>query len=154
MIEVVETYEGSIGAHLGLRNAVLKEEGLNPTSATAPAKEAALKKARAEYLSCLLLSGADNLRYKSLKEDLSNDYLKGKDAYPKTYEATLKLLNNYKGRKQLGNFQRNDQSGVAFIQQGGGERKNNNEGAPKKKTNKSGRSDCFHCGADDHWERD
>ena len=43
VIKVVKTHEGSIGGHLGLRNAVLKEEGLDSASATAGEKEVALK---------------------------------------------------------------------------------------------------------------
>jgi len=44
----------------------------------------------------MFISGADNLRYKQLKNELENYHIKGKDSYPKTYDESMKMLENYK----------------------------------------------------------
>jgi hypothetical protein len=56
-------------------------------------KEAAQDK----FLARIFLIGADKRQYGMLVEDLTNNsYIAGKDNYPESLEATLKLLSNYK----------------------------------------------------------
>lgn len=52
-----------------------------------------------EYLASMFISGADNGRYKALKNELENDYAKGTDFYPKTVKSTVMLMNRYKPNK-------------------------------------------------------
>ncbi len=49
---------------------------------------------REDYLSCMLLRGADSLRYQQLKNNLANDMAKGTDNYPKTIVETMRILND------------------------------------------------------------
>jgi len=87
----------------------------------------------------------------------------GHDAYPTTYEETLKLLDNFHSNATTKPNYRsnNDHPGMAFQQQeekGNARDKNNtnnaNNSAMKKKVNRFGKSNCFHCGSDDHWEKE
>jgi hypothetical protein len=48
------------------------------------------------YLPCMLLRGANSIRYGLLKTELSSDMTKGQDNYPKTMIEATPLLNDYK----------------------------------------------------------
>ena len=62
-----------------------------------------------EIMSLIILKKADKKRYANLQESLANSYLIGRDEYPTTLGAVLKLLNNYTdGNKTRG--------GVSFLQ--------------------------------------
>jgi hypothetical protein len=62
-----------------------------------------------ELMSSVILQRADTKRYATLQESLANSYLIGRDEYPTTIGAVLKLLNNYTdGNKTRG--------GVSFLQ--------------------------------------
>ena len=50
---------------------------------------------RIKYLNCLLLRGANNLRYKKLRTELKNNYIMGLDGYLQDLSGVMKLLNNY-----------------------------------------------------------
>jgi hypothetical protein len=47
-----------------------------------------------KFLARIFLIGSDKRRFGMLVEDLNNSYIAGKDNYPKSLEATLKLLSN------------------------------------------------------------
>lgn len=53
------------------------------------------KEAEDRFLGRLFLIGADKARFGQLTEELSNNFASGVDRYPKTLEATLKLLSTY-----------------------------------------------------------
>ena len=68
----------------------------------------------------LLLVGADPVKFGPLKEELSNSYVSGIDRYPKTLEATEKLLSKYQAtHKQPPKGDDNDERrGRSFAQKG------------------------------------
>ena len=99
-INVIEAYVGTPGAHPGLTKVVLAEMlGVDistyPSGVISDQAKAARKTAREQYLACIFISGACNVRYGSTKRYLHNEYLKDKDAYPKKFEAALKYMNDY-----------------------------------------------------------
>ena len=59
-------------------------------------KKTAKADCREAYLACMLLRGADSIRYGALKTELANDMTKGQDNYPKTMVEAARLLNDYK----------------------------------------------------------
>jgi hypothetical protein len=54
-------------------------------------------KARSKFLACLFLAGSDRERYKSVVDDLGNDYTLGKANYPNDVAGMLNLLTNRRG---------------------------------------------------------
>ncbi len=72
-----------------------------------------------EYLACMLLRGADNIRYGPLKVELSNDMTKGTDNYPKTMVEATWLLNDYKIMIRPQHARDKAREGLAFIQECG-----------------------------------
>ncbi len=123
----------------------------------------------------LLISGVDRHRYGALKEALANNYLLGNDQYPDTYNKAFQVLANYQVRKTSVPYRASpDNTGVAFLQQGGcggrgghggrGDQGEKSEGGKAKtggddvstmtgKTsgegtwmNSKGESHCFNCG--------
>jgi hypothetical protein len=57
------------------------------------------EEAQDKLLARILLMGADKRRYGALVEEFNNSYVAGIDKYPKSLEATLKLLSNYQDSK-------------------------------------------------------
>ena len=49
-----------------------------------------------EYLTMLVLSGANGMNFQGMKDHLENSSLFGQDIYPPTGEQLLNMLNNYK----------------------------------------------------------
>ena len=99
LVGVVETYGGAYGNEPGLINAHLIGQGVAPDQVdNATANQLAKAKAdcREAYLACMLLRGADSIRYGPLKTELANDMTKGQDNYPKTMVEASRLLNDYK----------------------------------------------------------
>eukprot|EP00804_Cyclotella_cryptica_P018946 CCRYP_006457-RA/>CCRYP_006457-RA protein AED:0.46 eAED:0.46 QI:0/0/0/1/0/0/2/0/127 len=101
-------------------------------------KDQALETSCEEYLACFVL-------YKKLKDKLDNDFLKGKDTYPKKMEEALRLLQNHKGGKQR--EQRvalvKEHTGVAFAQQG-------SRVSSFREPQDISKDKCFNCGALGH----
>jgi hypothetical protein len=54
-------------------------------------------KARGKFLACLFLAGSDRERYKSVVDDLGNDFTLGKPNYPEDVASMLNLLTNRRG---------------------------------------------------------
>jgi hypothetical protein len=115
------------------------------STATQDERKEAREAAKADELACLMLSGADNKRYARIETDLENKMTFETHKYSRTRDETVALLNNYhvgtntRHKEVPGNRPREE---LAFIQ--GGKQ-------TKKKTNKDGQSECFHCGNDNHW---
>jgi hypothetical protein len=89
-----------------------------PHGATTAAKAAA----REDFLAMMFLSGANNSKFWKLREDLANDYVKGRDNYPSTVDAALRMMNTYKGPKQRDvrdQVEDGAEDRLAFVQQGG-----------------------------------
>jgi hypothetical protein len=116
-----------------------------PSTATPYKRKEARETAKEEYLSCLILSGADNKRYARIEIDLENKMTFGTDSYPRTRDTTVALLNNYhvginnKYKEAPGNKWREELEFIQVSEQ------------TEKKMNKDGQSECFHCGKDDYW---
>ena len=50
--------------------------------------------AREMFLACLLLSGTDEKRFKSVIKELEHDHLKNQESYPKTVDEMITFLRN------------------------------------------------------------
>ena len=121
------------------------------TGASDTNKRAATESSCKEYLACFAVRTADNACFKELKNKLDNDFLKGKDSYPKKMEDALRLMQNHKSVpvKTAGRWKgkdRNqaqpqkaddDEKGVAFVQAG------EKSGEKSGKHNISTNHDCF-----------
>ena len=53
------------------------------------------KQVRNKYLACAFTDKLNNEHHGKLKEELENDYLQGRNNYPKTLSASCKLANDY-----------------------------------------------------------
>jgi len=135
----------------------------NPTDAE---MECARNEIAAEVKAAFMLSGASNSRYKELKDYLENQYVTGSDNYPRSVEGVLALMNNFRvSEPRRGGYRTGgEDDGLAFVQEGGDDNKEEKEGAivtqsgkkeeKEVKTNSKGESACFHCGGKDHWIRE
>jgi hypothetical protein len=153
----------------------------DPDNPTPDELEVAQRIVSEEVQASLLLSGADKGRYEQLRKDLANDYLKGQDYYPNTMDKAVNLLGNYKVSQTYTRNRTppRDEGGVAMLTHAGrgrgrgdgrgrgrgrgrgdagtaattatGGRGTNPGTGGDRRTNKSGESHCFHCGAEDHW---
>ena len=96
------------------------------------------------YLACLMMSRADSSCYMSLKNKLDNSMLLGSDNCPKSREELLQVFNYYKDEevKRGLSATRAEQEEVAFLQQGGSNKKKQHYGP---RTNINGRSGFSHC---------
>jgi hypothetical protein len=136
--DVINVHGGRAGFHPELYKAHLAKWMVinNETTgggASDASKKAATESSCEEYLACYAVCTADNTRFKDLKNELDNDFLKEKDCYPKKMEDALRLMQNHKsatmmrtaskgkGRdKNQASSQKGDEDekGVAFAQAG------------------------------------
>ena len=67
-LKVRESHNGAVGYHPGLTEAApLEKHNVTRNTTNKEQRIEANIKAREKYLTCLFLSGVDNLRYKQLK---------------------------------------------------------------------------------------
>ena len=100
-----------------------------------------------------------------MKRNVHNDYVRGTDSVPQTFERVIHMTDAYQlARRRLTG---GTSSGVAFYQQGmddtspAAEEKAGDDGPPSgtklddgtMAPNKSGNNKCHRCGATDHWKR-
>ena len=103
-VDTINTHGGSAGRHPKLFDehvaCLMSERGLDPDSDDIDGLKKAIIDAERgscdEYLACLFILVADSGRYQGLKQDLDNQYLMDKDAYPETLPQALKLLEQFK----------------------------------------------------------
>jgi hypothetical protein len=119
---MVEAFGGLPGVHKGLVNVLLKDPSwVNDVHNVTPkecaeAKETTCKAVKA----AMLISGADKRRYGKLRDELANNYLLGTNQYPDTFDKVVCILGNYQTSKSSAPFRASqDNTGVAFLQQGG-----------------------------------
>ena len=74
---------------------------MDTNNPTPEEKDQAEEKFKEEYLVCLILNGADNRCFGTIKTDLDNNMTCGSDSYPKSKYDTVVLLNSYHMSKQL-----------------------------------------------------
>mgnify|MGYP006166379963 FL=1 len=134
LVGVVETYGGAYGNEPGLINAHLIGQGVAADQVEDRATPAQLAAAKADcreaYLACMLLRGADSIRYGPLKTELANDMTKGQDNYPKTMVEAARLLNDYKVSVRAQRARDDPGEGMAFVQDRGGNRRGGGTGRP------------------------
>jgi hypothetical protein len=173
--DMVEAFGGLPGIHRGLTDTILKPI----TTVGGTVMAAQLKKAEEELSeavkAALLISGANCRRYGALKDTLANNYLLGSDQYPGTFDKAMRVLGNYQVTKTSVPYRTSpDDTGVAFLQQGGrgghggwggqgGKSNNKTKGSSDDvstitgktgdgpRTNSKGESHCFNCGSPSHW---
>jgi Zinc knuckle len=63
---------------------------------TAGQKQVVTKEAQDQYLAVAFVLSADRNRFGKLVEDMENDYLQGRDNFPKSLTAAYNLLTNWK----------------------------------------------------------
>jgi hypothetical protein len=118
--DTVEAFGGSPGIHKGLTDSILETVvGTGGTAMTAQIKAAKEQSSKA-VKAAFLISGADRHQYGNLKDQLANNYLLGTNQYPNMLDKALHILGNYQTTRVAGGFKAypND-TGVAFLQQGG-----------------------------------
>ena len=155
LVGVVETYGGAYGNEPGLINAHLIGQGVAPDQVdNATANQLAKAKAdcREAYLACMLLRGADSIRYGPLKTELANDMTKGQDNYPKTMVEASRLLNDYKVATRAQRARDDPGEGMAFVQDRGGGRRGGS-GARASAARDPDDPNCWHCGKPGHQMR-
>ena len=119
IVKGVESYGGEWGQEPGLICMKLDAAGVaDPDKQTADELEEAKLASREDFLAMMLLSGANKGRFWKLREDLANDYTKGRDNYPSTVDGMLHSLNNYKLPKQQRHLW-DPEDRLAFVKQGG-----------------------------------
>lgn len=83
LMEVIKLYGRSFTDHQGLIQKKLESTtGVDAVNLTNEQRAAAVETVKKEYLACMFISGVDNGRYQSLKNELNNDFAKGTDSYP------------------------------------------------------------------------
>ncbi len=118
----MEAFGGSPGVHKGMIDALLKDTSrvANVGSPMPDEKKKAEEDAIESVKAALLISGADRNRYWKLKDELANNYLLGTDQYPDTFNKAMRILGNYQGTRSSRPFRGDgNESGLAFLQQGG-----------------------------------
>ena len=73
--------------------AMATTQSFSVTSATDEQKEEAIEVACNKFLACIMLAGANQKKYASLKASLSNSFAMKVDNYPTDIDAVLRLLN-------------------------------------------------------------
>jgi hypothetical protein len=115
-IDVIEHCGGSIGVEPILVENILTELGLTMSTASTVEATAAGNVAQESYLASAFLLASDRTRYGKLLEDLENDYLQGRDNYPKTLTGAYNLLVNWKQNpNHFLRFTGPSNDGVAFT---------------------------------------
>lgn len=88
-----------------------------------------IQKANAATLAAIFMANADQSKYRSLKDRLNNDFLAGKDNYPKTLDQAVNLLTYNQDHQSRGGLSslsvRNEQGerATSFAQTGKGKQK-------------------------------
>ena len=128
-VNVIESYSGTPGEHPGITKEIISEMpgadmSIYTSEVTSDQDRAARKTAREQYLAYIFISGACNVIYGAMTRYFHNEYLKDKYAYPKTFEADLKYMNNYQTLNNPGGnnkpHRKNEESGLVFAQHGEG----------------------------------
>jgi hypothetical protein len=120
-------YDGGVqripGIHKGLVDVLVLKDGTQVATVGRPTKNQRKKAEEdtAELVkAALLISGADKNRFSRLKDQLANNYLLGTDQYPDTFKKAMRILGNYQVSKYNRPFRGDgNESGMAFLQQGG-----------------------------------
>ena len=152
LVGVVETYGGAYGNEPGLIEAHLIGQGVaggRLDAATSAQLAAAKADCREAYLACMLLRGADSIRYGTLKTELANDMTKGQDNYPKTMVEAARLLNDYRVATRFQRARDDPGEGMAFVQDRGGGRRTGG-GARASANRDPDDPNCWHCGKPGH----
>ena len=94
-VDVIGACNGAQESHPGrMENVIAEIQGLDmstyPSVVKSHQDKAARNTACEQYLAFLFIIGACNVRYGAMKRYFYYEYLKGKDVYPKKYEAALK----------------------------------------------------------------
>ncbi len=139
LVSVVETYGGAYGCEPGQLRAQLIKQGESTSDLDAP-DLTELKKAEEicheQYLSCMLLQGADQSSYSKLKDDLSNEMTKEVYNFPKTIVKMLQLMSNYKVPARAKCVKDNGKV-VAFV--------------PDREVMSTKDIECWHCSKKGHY---
>eukprot|EP00956_Cyclotella_meneghiniana_P028301 scaffold65295_cov71-Cyclotella_meneghiniana.AAC.14 len=138
-IELIEAFGGNPGLHPVIltqqTQAMENETGRLESQFTTAEKETVLSRTMEEYRAALFLRISNDAKHGNLKLELDNMYLLQHGAYPKTMDAAVRYLQNYRDKNPIRQQQRPKQEeGVAFPQVG------RKEGP------------CHHCGLA-HWLR-
>ena len=155
LVGVVEAYGGAYGNEPGIIEAHLIGQGVarGRLDVATPDQVATAKAdCREAYLACMLLRGADSIRYGALKTELVNDMTKGQDNYPKMMVEAARLLNDYKVATRFQRARNDPGEGMAFVQDRGGGRRAGG-GARASAARDPDNPNCWHCNQPGHQMR-
>ncbi|KAI2489179.1 Reverse transcriptase (RNA-dependent DNA polymerase) [Fragilaria crotonensis] len=96
IIAVIEHNGGFVDLAPGLDKIIAIELGLDPENLDEQQKQDVAKESHSRYLATAFISGADPVRYGRLVENLENDFLMGRDNYPKTVRAAYNIMTFWK----------------------------------------------------------
>jgi hypothetical protein len=153
IVDVIEHSGGGIGSEPGIDLLIAEEKGKEVNQLTAADKS----EAQDRYLAVAFILGSDRTRYGKLIENLENDFLQGRNSYPKNLTASYNLLINWKQDPRnlmrsvgvtndgvsFANIDGDDDGGVSLNTNGGGRRR---KGPPDKS-----KITCRRCGEKGHY---
>jgi hypothetical protein len=172
LVKTAQESGASIGVHPAGINEVLSKPAIDPDNPTHIERSTAIKTASERYLAVVFLLSSDKTRYGHL---VGNEFLRNKGSssasgtYPTSVAEAYDYLCNYKKdpkniARLLGQHTGADQnSGVSFAQQDGGQRKHHkndtDQGTQEQSfatngggghTGNSRKTTCRQCGTDGH----
>jgi Zinc knuckle len=140
VMDVVTQSGGSITGHTGIEDSIIKERKTTRENISAADLADVVADAEARSKAIAFLLGCDRARYGKLIEDLENDFLQGRNNYPKTVVAAYNLITNWKQENRFG-WRAPQADGVAFATDG-------------KKTPTKKNVNCHKCGVKGHYATD
>ena len=142
-VDVVYHCGGSVGEFDKLIDNAIKEDGESVNSIRADKNELETykEKCKDKFTGILMLVLAHNGRFGKLKNELENDYIKGKDDYPKSFDKSYSLLYHRveevkKSTPKREKFKKEDEDGMILNTNAGESDLEDDEEGKKFVTNK------------------
>jgi hypothetical protein len=121
-VEVIEYCGGTVGVFTSLVDNILSytKPSLYRMTCTSDQLETAEDESKERYLACVLMGRADPMRFGKLNKDMANDFMQGRNNYPKTVAKAYTLLVNWRQgtRNLMRTLGNNGNEGVAFTNLG------------------------------------
>ena len=119
---MIEQFGGSLSKHPGLIRdkavELAEADGRGEDAVEDADVEMAEEMVSDKIKACLMLCIANRKKYEALKDDLANSYAKGEDCYPKTCEALMGMMHNFRAPRVYNQFDRmriKDEDGLQFM---------------------------------------
>lgn len=122
LVDTALSYRSSIGHSEALLNLELAKMGTDWDNATSAPNTKALELSQESYLSMLMLDRANYYKFKDLREEQGNNFLKGSEKYPTNCNVILHLLNSRKALTVTRQYNLQTQDSDIMFLQGDGDR--------------------------------